>query len=228
MKEKKEPRGASQATRAQEALPPWLRYIRDEEVVKAQMGFGAMLQQLERKLATVNHIQPKVLGEEYLIPLFAMQSQWFLAQTADILRWFQLVTLQQKEPDVVVGIDPSDGAALLDVIGRVRDVLIKVKNVVSTKLKPLLEHGDVVEIAPLLEVVTLLSDALTSSSLVEDLEGAAEMVSDMILEEEEEEEPGEDEEDVDDEEDLGEDEESEEDEILGEGAPDSEDSFTID
>ena len=105
-------------------LPGWLQYRRSEDVVRAEVQFQNALQEVERKLSTVNHIQPKTLAEEYLLPAIAHQAQFFALQTGDVLRYVAQIGIYlgsqiegaaqvEEDAEVMVGIPPEDAEALL-------------------------------------------------------------------------------------------------------------------
>lgn len=126
MPQQQQPNAQAQAAQAAQQLFaqfPHLRYRKDETVIRAEVAFEQQLMASQRRITSTNHIQPRILAEEHLLPLIGMHHQWVQLQLADLLQFTQAAILEHGEASAQIGIPAEDAESWLGALDEVIAVL---------------------------------------------------------------------------------------------------------
>jgi hypothetical protein len=175
---------------AQAALPPHLRYHRDEAVVRAEAQFTAAFQQVVQQAQNSAHIPAKQLVGKMIAPLIEQQTTWLALQVADVLRYAQTAFAAQTEggENDAIGIPADDAAVFIDVLQEVIKLLQKVKKTSPENKGKFLDEVRQ-EASRLLPDLDALVEAVNDLALPEENEGEDEDEDELFDDDEDDDEP---------------------------------------
>jgi hypothetical protein len=159
-------------------IPKYLQYQAAPETVAAREKLVGILEMLQRKVATSNHLQVKPMVEDYLMPALQMLTGFMTVVQQDLAVHTMAVTqyfLDQQRQEVLIGLGDDEAEALLEGVASVQALLTDdtPEENRSEKIKNALETlGDLVEAINDMRIdEDVLADANVLNASDEDDEG---------------------------------------------------------
>lgn len=102
-------------------IPPYLAYKPSPDTSVALQQLQLILQSIDQKLRTSNHLQAHPMMAEHVLPSLLQLSDWMLRSQRDMIVYAQHLASWSIERHVVPAVPPDLGAALLEHLAKTRE-----------------------------------------------------------------------------------------------------------